>query len=150
MDNIVAGIDIGLHGSCCIYLNGKYYAYKPMEYVQLFKRFDGIPISVYIEQIHAFPGMASKTLWLMAEEYGRVLGIMETLDIPITFVTAQKWQRDLDLPKKQDYTQRKENLFLKAKELFPNEPVFKYNADSYLICRYGIKDMDNEAEKTRS
>lgn len=151
---IIGGCDIGSLGALVLN-NGKhpdgslsYRMLKPKEYSKWFREalrtHPEIEFLVYVEKLHAFPGMSSKAVWGMAQNQGILMGIFESLEIPYKFISAQSWQKDLDMPKGESYQQRKINLFMKAKELFPEEPVFKYNGDAYLICRYGL---NQEKEK---
>jgi len=143
MNKVIAGIDIGSNGNMVIYANNNYVSVKPEQYANMFRSLvlakDKPEIIVYIEKLHAFPGMSSTTVWKMAENQGIVIGILKALEIHSVFVTAREWQKDLNMPKGEEYKQRKLNLIKKAKELFPNQPIFNYSADSWLICRFAIQ-----------
>ena len=145
MNKIIAGIDIGSNGACCVRtINGTFKVYKPEKYGVLFRVFQKYKDKtiIYIEKLHAFPGMSSRSLWAMSENQGIIIGMLDTLGLNdnAVWVPSQRWQKPLNLPKKQEYKQRKTNLHMKAMELFPDEKLFKYNADAYLICDFGCKE----------
>lgn len=65
--------------------------------------------------------------------FGRLEGILETLELPVTLVSPITWQNALDCRTRGDKNISK----AKAAELFPYVPVTHYNADALLLAEWG-------------
>ena len=103
---------------------------------------------IYVEKLWGRPGNSIHSTWGMAEEYGRIKGILESMGLEYVLVAPMIWQkmykRNYGLKSSKIYSERKENLFNVCKKVFPEHKMFKYAADSILICNYAI---DTELNK---
>lgn len=52
-------------------------------------------IVCYIEQVHSMPQQGVSSTFKFGRVYGEIIGIMETLGIPIYFVTPQAWKKEI-------------------------------------------------------
>jgi len=93
---------------------------------------------IYVEKLWGRPGNSIHSTWGMAEEYGRIKGILESMGLEYVLVAPMIWQkmykRNYGLKSSKIYSERKENLFNVCKKIFPEHKMFKYAADSILIC----------------
>ena len=88
-------------------------------------------ISVAIELVHAFPTDRPSTAFKFGNNYGSWLGIIETLRIPHTKVSPQKWMRDFQ-PLSKEKKIRKNELKEIAKDVYPKATLKA--ADAILIA----------------
>ena len=98
-------------------------------------------ISVAIELVHAFPTDRPSTAFKFGNNYGSWLGIIETLRIPHTKVSPQKWMKDFQ-PLSKEKRIRKNELKEMAKDIYPKATL--KTADAICIALYGLHtELDN-------
>jgi len=119
-------------------------------------------IIVYIEEVHAIFGSSAASTFSFGYGYGKVVGIIESLHIPIGFVQPKKWQsmvwRSSDIIKKPDVLKpdgkikkgkinTKESTINAVKRLYPNETFLATKkskkihdgiTDSLAILQFGL------------
>lgn len=91
-----------------------------------------------IELVHAMPRQGVSSTFFFGRGYGLMIGIMSAFDIPLTYVTPQKWKRHYDLGA------AKEDARSMATKLAPScAGRWKRKkddgvAESFLIAHYGL------------
>lgn len=146
-ETVFVGIDVGKTGSFTLLQkdNDNIFQFKTKELFNVLKfvseEFDDI--SIVVERLWSRPGNRISSTWVLAEEYGRTKGILESLGLEYKLVAPQTWQKyfknNYGLKESKDYAERKENLFIIAKEIYPETIIRKYAADSVLIAYYAMK-----------
>lgn len=85
-----------------------------------------------IEQVSAHPGEGVKSVFTFGTNYGWLLGVLDTLQIPYQPITPQRWKKEFGL------TSDKSKSIEVCKRLFPNV--------SLLRTERSRKEDDNCAE----
>ena len=91
----------------------------------------------YIEQVNAF-GMGASSAYNFGWSCGVVEAIISSFNIPFTYVTPQKWKKEMSCPKDKDAAR------MRASQLLPdhahNWPLKKHDgkAEASLIALYGF------------
>ena len=47
---------------------------------------------VFMERVHAMPGQGVTSMFTFGKGYGKILGVLETMDIPYVLITPQTWK----------------------------------------------------------
>ena len=159
------GIDPGQKG----YLS---YYYKELGYCPLYSKKNDLVDKlidiytpnniVYIEQATAYKGQGTKSINTYLINFGKLLGVMETLNYNIKLITPRTWQKyfniksTIKVPKGLDkktknmlkYKQRKEvkeQAIKKASKIWGIEVKDNNLADSLLILKFCIdKEEKND------
>lgn len=108
----ILGIDVGIKGALCLY-DGTELIIWDMPVLKrnktsrlnchLLKQY----LSEYkidhacIEQVNAF-GMGATSAYNFGWNCGALEGVISCLDIPFTYVTPQKWKKEMQCPKNKD------------------------------------------------
>jgi len=98
---------------------------------------------VYIEKVSARPGQGVSSMFSFGRSAGIVEGVACALDMPITLVTPQTWQRKVGVQQGKDAGRSR------AMEIFPaySQKFARKSdhgrADSALICYYGLTYGEN-------
>ncbi|CAB5178791.1 hypothetical protein UFOVP156_36 [uncultured Caudovirales phage] len=95
------------------------------------------PTHAFLEFVSARPNQGVTSMFNFGVSYGIIRGVLGALQIPYSFVTPQKWQRDLGVAKGKDANR------LRAIQLYP-ESVNYFSrarddgrADAALIAHWG-------------
>lgn len=88
-----------------------------------------------IERVHAFPHQGVVSQFTFGYHYGLLIGFLLAHNIPFEDVLPTKWQKYYSVPKL-DKAARKEWLWNRAKELYPNAAIPKGAGDSVLIAHF--------------
>jgi len=140
---VVAGIDPGASGGVSFHGDGWVNVEKlpknAKELMELIRTEN--PDVAYVEQIYLPNGKAGALTF--AAGWGKIIGVLEVLDIPTVLVRPQVWMKDLDCLTKGDKNITKE----KAKELFGDYrydkgselPITHWSSDALLIGHYGYR-----------
>jgi hypothetical protein len=97
------------------------------------------PTMAVIERVSAMPGNGAVSMFNFGRSYGDVRGVIGALDIPLHFVTPQKWKKHFGL------TSDKDQSRLRAIRMFPAvADQFKRKkddgrAEAALIALYGAE-----------
>lgn len=94
----------------------------------------------FIESVTASPQMGVVSAFTFGKEYGRLLGVLDTIVKEYVKVKPQLWQGRLSLSfpgQAIDYREKKKRCYEAAKKMFPNVKVTRDNADAILIAEYG-------------
>ncbi len=92
-----------------------------------------------VERVSAMPGNGAVSMFNFGRSYGDVRGVIGALDIPLHFVTPQKWKKHFGL------TSDKDQSRLRAIRMFPAvADQFKRKkddgrAEAALIALYGAE-----------
>jgi hypothetical protein len=158
-----AGIDPGLHGAIAIIRpDGTAIAFEmpstPKQLARIFNQ-HVIPAKVdfcLIENLHALPTKhrGSHSSWVLAENRGVLIGMLEIADIKYDSIEPRSWQKSLGVVARQkapkghgallnyipeeSYGQFKKRLMGYATKLFPGMDVNENIADALLlaeVCR---------------
>jgi hypothetical protein len=147
-ETVFVGIDVGKTGSFTLLQkdNENIFQFKTKELFPVLRfvseEFDDI--SIVVERLWSRPGNRISSTWVLAEEYGRTKGVLEALELKYKLAAPQTWQKYFKenyglKASSKDYAERKENLFIIAKEIYPETIIRKYAADSVLIAYYAMK-----------
>lgn len=95
----------------------------------------------YIEQVGGFIGkpQPGSAMFKFGQNYGRWLGILETLEIRTVLVRPQTWQKTIGLGSTLKGPDRKRALRDVAKRLYPQHGVTLANCDALLILEHAIQ-----------
>lgn len=102
------------------------------------------PTLAVIERVGAMPGQGVVSMFNFGRSYGDVRGVVGALDIPLHFVTPQKWKKHFNLPAD------KEKSRLLAIRMFPavaeSFRLKKHDgrAEAALIALYGAQVLLKE------
>ena len=160
----IIGIDPGITGAvACIYKNGtvaiwdtpsievkkgkkRKNEYLPAEMAKLlFDLYGGPdfdPMHAFIEQVGAMPNQGVTSMFNFGKGYGMWIGILAALEIPYTFVTPQKWKKEL-----MQGMSDKDASRLRAQQLYPTISdqlkLKKHDgrAEAILIAEYGRRQL---------
>lgn len=97
------------------------------------------PTLAVMEKVSAMPGQGVVSMFNFGRSYGDVRGVIGAMDVPLHFVTPQKWKKHFSLPAD------KEQCRLRAIRMFPNAAEsFKLKkhdgrAEAALIALYGAE-----------
>jgi crossover junction endodeoxyribonuclease RuvC len=71
------------------------------------------PTEAVVERVGAFPGQGVSSVFAFGKAAGLLDGVLAALEIPVTYVAPQKWQRDVGAREGKDGNRQR------AAELFP-------------------------------
>lgn len=145
---IIMGIDPGISGAVAFYFpvvcriavddvpvaGGEINVHELARQIRIHR-----PNMAVIERVGAMPGQGVTSSFNFGRSYGDVRGAIGALDVPMHFVTPQKWKKHFGL------SADKEESRLRAIRLFPNAAEsFKLKkhdgrAEAALIALYGAE-----------
>ena len=103
---IYVGIDPGKNGAMAIiYPNKtKLIDYSLPTYVFYLRKFqlEEKEFKVIVEKVHSMPGQGVASTFSFGENFGKIQGILEALEIPYELIPPQVWQRSCGIPPKSD------------------------------------------------
>jgi len=131
---LIIGIDPGISGSICFFLDGKIIDViemptmaegkknkKQVNGSQIFneitakiKKIDKDDIRVVIEQVSAMPGQGVTSMFNFGQSFGILKGICSAMKLPMYFVRPAKWKKYFNL-----INSEKDASRTKAIEIFP-------------------------------
>ena len=131
---LVIGIDPGISGSICFFLDGKINDVVEMptmtegkknkkqvngsqiynEISDRIKKIDKKNIKVVIEQVSAMPGQGVTSMFNFGQSFGILKGICAAMQLPMYFVRPAKWKKYFNL-----INSEKDASRTKAIEIFP-------------------------------
>ena len=132
---LIIGIDPGISGSICFFLDGKIIDViemptmiegkknkKQVNGSQIFneisariKKLDKKDIKVIIEQVSAMPGQGVTSMFNFGQSYGILKGICSAMQLPMYFVRPAKWKKYFNL-----INSEKDASRTRAIEIFPS------------------------------
>jgi len=93
-------------------------------------------VVLWLEQVHAMPGQGVASSFGFGRSLGVVEGVAAALQIPVHFVTPQKWKKHFKLQRSDKDVSR-----TIASQLYPQAELHRKRdigrADALLIARYG-------------
>lgn len=100
-------------------------------------------VRAYVEKCQAMPGQGVKSMFTYGMGFGKILGVLETLQISYDLIPPQKWQKKMIPGTKKGET--KHAALIKARQLFPKHDFVPEGCrvahdgivDSVLIAEYG-------------
>jgi len=109
---------------------------------------EGIPkrrILVTIEQVHAMPHDGRSSLFKFGTNYGTWIGIFGTMNMDVTFISPQVWQKSYISTPSAFESKAKRKRYLKslASDAFQtkNKKVTLATSDAILICQYSYLNL---------
>ena len=131
---LIIGIDPGISGSICFFLDGKIMDVVEMpimiegkknkkqvngsqifnEILKRIKNIDKKNIKVVIEQVSAMPGQGVTSMFNFGQSFGILKGICSAMQLPMYFVRPAKWKKYFSL-----INSEKDASRTKAIEMFP-------------------------------
>lgn len=144
---VIIAIDPGAAGGIAIHAEGKVSASKldeqeSFELIRGYLPSDGTSpedIMCYMEQVGGYIGkeQPGSMMFNFGNGYGYWRGVLKALDIPLTLVPPQKWQRAVAPGvARLDYNVRKRALKELAQSWFPDLDVTLALADALCLLRY--------------
>jgi hypothetical protein len=146
---IIMGIDPGISGAVAFYFpmvpsrisvddvpvaGGEINGYELARLIKIHR-----PTLAVVERVGAMPGNGGVSMFNFGRAYGDVRGVISALDVPMHFVTPQKWKKHFGL------TSDKEQSRLRAIRTFPAvADSFKLKkhdgrAEAALLALYGAE-----------
>ena len=131
---LIIGIDPGISGSICFFLDGKIIDVVEMptmaegkknkkqvngsqifnEITARIKKIDKDDIRVVIEQVSAMPGQGVTSMFNFGQSFGILKGICSSMQLPMYFVRPAKWKKYFNL-----INSEKDASRTRAIEIFP-------------------------------
>tara|TARA_B100001063_G_C16468685_1_gene406783 strand:+ start:109 stop:603 length:495 start_codon:yes stop_codon:yes gene_type:complete len=162
---LIIGIDPGISGSICFFLNGEINDVidmptmtdgkknkKQVNGSQIFNEIskriidmDKKDIRVVIEQVSAMPGQGVTSMFNFGQSFGILKGICSAMQLPLHFVRPAKWKRYFNL-----INSEKDASRTKAIEIFPyfsvnlSKKKDSNKADAILIASFYYETHKSE------
>ena len=119
-------------------------SYRPIEMANILRRYSSSVMTVHawIEQVGAMPGQGVTSMFGFGKGFGIWIGILSAFKIPHTFVTPQKWKKEMmsGMADKDAARARLQQLYPSAaEELKLKKHIGR--ADAGLIAEYGRRSM---------
>ena len=131
---LIIGIDPGISGSICFFVDGKVIEVINMptmtdgkknkkqvngaqvynEIYKQVKKFESRDIRVIIEQVSAMPGQGVTSMFNFGQSFGILKGICSAMQLPMYFVRPAKWKKYFNL-----INSEKDASRTRAIEIFP-------------------------------
>lgn len=104
---------------------------------------EGEELVAYVEDIPKFcgPKLPGSSVFVMAENFGAIQGILAALNIRTIMVRPQEWQKGLGVGTRnacKSKTQWKQKLKAEAQRRFPTLKLTNATADAALILDYAL------------
>jgi crossover junction endodeoxyribonuclease RuvC len=123
------------------------YSFKDRSYTEIadyMARYTRIDVKAYLEKVHSMPAQGVSSSFKFGEGFGALQGMLAAYEIPFEFVTPQKWQKELSIPKRTKMEKQsdfKRRLKDTAQRLYPIhvKKIDSSTADAVLIMHYGLK-----------
>ena len=154
---IIVGIDPGITGAICFFMNGNIIHVIDMptmaegkknkkqvngrqifnEIVSVKNKFLNEPMNVVVEQVSAMPGQGVTSMFNFGQSFGVIKGICSAMELPIFYVRPAKWKKYFNL-----INSEKDASRTKAIEMFPkisqklSKKKDNNKADAILIAQY--------------
>ena len=162
---LIIGIDPGISGSICFFVDGKITHIIEMstmaegkknkrqvngsqiynEISKRLKNFDKQNVRVIIEQVSAMPGQGVTSMFNFGQSYGILKGICSAMQLPMYFVRPAKWKKYFNL-----LNSEKDASRTKAIEIFPyfssqlSKKKDSNKADAILIASFYYETYKKE------
>ena len=154
---LIIGIDPGISGSICFFVDGRIIDVinmpimtegkknkKQVNGAQVYneisnqvKKFESRDIRVIIEQVSAMPGQGVTSMFNFGQSFGILKGICSAMQLPMYFVRPAKWKKYFNL-----INSEKDASRTRAIEIFPyfssqlSKKKDANKADAILIANY--------------
>ena len=161
---IIVGIDPGISGALCFFLNGNVIDVIDMptmaegkknkkqvngrqifnEILNIKNSFAGHKINVVVEQVSAMPGQGVTSMFNFGQSFGVIKGICSAMELPIFYVRPAKWKKYFNL-----INAEKDASRTKVIEMFPkisqklSRKKDNNKADAILIAKYFENTKEN-------
>ena len=162
---LIIGIDPGISGSICFFLDGKILEVLEMptmaegkknkkqingsqiynEINRVINKIQNQEVRVVIEQVSAMPGQGVTSMFNFGQSFGILKGICSAMKLPMYFVRPAKWKKYFNL-----INSEKDASRTKAIEIFPyfSQELSKKKdankADAILIASFFYETYKNE------
>lgn len=152
---IVMGIDPGATGAVAVIHPGGLYIDRfdkvgPVKVIVLALEMYGRPDMVWVEKVHAMPGQGVTSMFSFGTSYGKILGVLEYLQLPMALATPQEWQKwlpDAPTPKERARLGVAQEFDL-GRFVFAGCRVPHQGAiDATAMAMYGVKIANGELVK---
>lgn len=153
--SIVMGVDPGISGAVAFYFpmvpervavddvpiaGGEINVHELARLIRIHR-----PTLAVLERVSAMPGQGVTSMFNFGRSYGDVRGVIGAMDVPLHFVTPQKWKKHFNLSSDKDQSRQLAiRMFPKAAESFR---LKKHDgrAEAALIALYGAQVLLKEA-----
>ena len=162
---LIIGIDPGISGSICFFVDGKVIEVINMptmtdgkknkkqvngaqvynEIYKQVKKFESRDIRVIIEQVSAMPGQGVTSMFNFGQSFGILKGICSAMQLPMYFVRPAKWKKYFNL-----INSEKDASRTRAIEIFPyfssqlSKKKDNNKADAILIASFFYETYQKE------
>lgn len=141
--DLFMGIDPGKNGGCVVLSeNSVVEVFKltdiPGDLDESISKYQGRSIFCVLEKVSSRPWNGAKSNFTFGYLYGMLNYGLTINKIPYEKCTPQKWMKYYSIKKgkSETDTEWKNRLRKKAIELFPDQKVYLWNADAFLIAHY--------------
>lgn len=153
---IVLGIDPGLSGGFAkLDHDGSLYVFDMPTLMHLRKReidaavladyLSGTADHAFVERAAAMPKQGVSSMFSFGRAYGTVIGILAAFNVPMTFVSPQKWKAALGVPKEKDGARARASQLLPGHSSNWLRSKDHGRAEAALIALYGLKTLQGGA-----
>lgn len=103
------------------------------------------PTHAYVERVGAMPKQGVSSTFVFGQAVGAVDGVLAALGVPVTYVTAAQWKREMRVTKDKGSSRRR------AMELAPTRASLfgrvkdDGRAEAYLLAVHGLRGRLREA-----
>lgn len=100
----------------------------------------------FVEKAQAMPGNGSVSMFTYGTSFGRIIGWLETLGVPMTLVPPQTWQKMMHMGctgKPKDRSRQAVRRLFPRENLIPHGCIKLHDglADAMLIAEYGRRQL---------
>lgn len=155
-DATIVGVDPGASGGIAMFRDGVMVTHKmPATERDTWEILAGCEPGVcFIEKVGATPQMGVTSAFKFGRSAGLLHGLLIASGLRIEYVSPQRWQLVLRLPKVggkigQNGTAKKNRNKAKAQELYPELRITHATADAILLCEYGLRMVGASQEARR-
>ena len=96
----------------------------------------------YLEKVASRPGQGVSSVFSFGDTYGTIRGVLGALNIPIYYVSPQRWKKELKISSKEDSLKASFDLFLGLKFKKKDHNI----AEALLIAYYGQKEREKDVK----
>ena len=99
------------------------------------------PGHALIENVGAMPGQGVSSVFAFGKGYGVIIGVLCALQIPVTFVSPQRWKKALAVPAAKDGARARASQLLPSAASNWSRVKDDGRAEAALIALYGLQTL---------
>ena len=158
---LIVGIDCGLGGGLAFFEDGRFREVRDMPTLALLRGGKNKreidphvlaniieserPDHAFVENIWSHPGQGVSSVFAFGKGYGVVIGTLAALQIPVTFVSPQRWKKALAVPAAKDGARARASQLLPSAASNWSRVKDDGRAEAALIALYGLQTLGKVA-----